>query len=73
MELCEQAATEQDPKRLGVLVAAIIGALDAKEKRLKHLSSNPVPAKTYYRSDAQRHENNLTDQGLRRSVDGVDN
>jgi hypothetical protein len=37
MELCEQAATEQDPKKLTVLVAAIIAALDAKEKRLKNL------------------------------------
>jgi hypothetical protein len=45
MELCEQAATEQDPKKLTVLVAAIIAALDAKQKRLKDLPSNgnPIP------------------------------
>jgi hypothetical protein len=45
MELCEQAANEQDPKKLTELVAAIIDALDAKQKRLKNLSSDssPVP------------------------------
>jgi hypothetical protein len=48
MELCEQAANEQDPKRLNVLVAAIIDALDAKQKRLSYLPSNNIldsPAK----------------------------
>jgi hypothetical protein len=40
MELCEQAATEQDPKKLTVLAAAILSALDDKEKRLKNLSDS---------------------------------
>jgi hypothetical protein len=39
MALCEQAATEQDPKKLTLLVAAIIDALDAKQKRLRDLHS----------------------------------
>jgi hypothetical protein len=43
MELCEQAATEQNPKKLVVLVAAIIDALDAKEKRLRELPSDRTP------------------------------
>ena len=40
-----QAATEQDPKKLSILVVAIISALDAKQKRLDDLRSNgnPVP------------------------------
>lgn len=45
MELCEQAATEQDHKKLSVLVAGIISALDDKEKRLKNnpaSDSSPV-------------------------------
>jgi DNA-directed RNA polymerase specialized sigma subunit len=33
-ELCHQAATEQDPKRLMELTAEIIRLLDEKEKRL---------------------------------------
>jgi hypothetical protein len=44
MELCEQAATEQDPKKLSVLVAAITSALDAKKKRLRSLISDGNPA-----------------------------
>ena len=43
MELCEQAATEQDSKKLSVLVAAIVSALDAKEKRLRELPSDRNP------------------------------
>ena len=39
MQLCEQAANEQDPKKLSILVAAIISALDDKEKRLRNLTS----------------------------------
>jgi hypothetical protein len=42
MELCEQAANEQDPKRLSVLIAAIIAALDAKQTRL----DNSIPLDT---------------------------
>jgi hypothetical protein len=33
-ELCRQAATEQDPKKLMELTAEIICLLDEKEKRL---------------------------------------
>ena len=33
-ELCRQAATEQDPKRLMELTAEIIRLLDEKEQRL---------------------------------------
>jgi ABC-type transporter Mla subunit MlaD len=40
MELCEQAAMEQDPKKLNVLIAAIMAALNAKEKRLKEFHNN---------------------------------
>jgi hypothetical protein len=44
MALCGQAATEQDPKKLTSLVAAIIDALHAKQKRLRELhSGNHVP------------------------------
>jgi hypothetical protein len=44
MQLCEQAADEQDPKKLSILVAAIVAALDAKETRLKNLAlSNALP------------------------------
>ena len=43
MELCEQAANEQDPKKLTVLVAAIIDALDAKHRRLSYLPSDNIP------------------------------
>jgi hypothetical protein len=34
-EFCEQAAVEQDPKKLMVLVAEITRLLDAKQERLK--------------------------------------
>jgi len=34
-ELCEQAAVEQDPKKLMVLVAEITRLLDEKQERLK--------------------------------------
>jgi hypothetical protein len=45
MELCEQAANEQDSQKLAELVVAIIAALDEKEKRLKNpaFDSSPVP------------------------------
>lgn len=49
MELCEQAANEQDSQKLAELAVAIIAALDAKEKRLKNLSDSPgldSPAQT---------------------------
>jgi hypothetical protein len=36
MELCEQAANEQDHKKLTELAVAIIAALDDKERRLKN-------------------------------------
>ena len=35
MELCEQAADEQDPKKLAVLILQINFILEAKELRLK--------------------------------------
>jgi hypothetical protein len=41
--LCEQVATEEDPEKVAELVAAIIAALDAKQKRLKGLHSKRVP------------------------------
>jgi len=34
MELCEQAAVEQDPERLLSLVNEIVALLDAKQERL---------------------------------------
>lgn len=45
IELCEQAAMEQDPKKLNVLIGAIMAALNAKEKRLKEFHNNgqPIP------------------------------
>lgn len=36
MQLCEQAAVEQDPERLLVLVSEINRMLGEKEKRLAH-------------------------------------
>jgi hypothetical protein len=35
VELCEQAASEQDPKKLAVLILEINFMLEAKELRLK--------------------------------------
>jgi hypothetical protein len=35
VELCEQAANEQDPKKLAVLILEINFMLEAKELRLK--------------------------------------
>jgi hypothetical protein len=39
MQLCEQAANEQDPEKLMELVAEINRLLEAKERRLKGDSS----------------------------------
>lgn len=39
MQLCEQAANEQDPEKLMELVAEITRLLEAKERRLKGDSS----------------------------------
>lgn len=36
VELCEQAAKEQDSQRLIVLIKEITALLEAKEQRLKH-------------------------------------
>ena len=36
MELCEQAAVEQDPQKLSELVAEIIRLMDEKQNRLDH-------------------------------------
>ncbi len=44
MQLCEQAATEQDPEKLMALIAEINRLLEAKERRLRHNSSAPKPA-----------------------------
>jgi hypothetical protein len=41
MELCEQASTEQDPKKLLELIAEIIRLLDEKEKQLVHGPTKP--------------------------------
>jgi len=41
VQLCEQAANEQDPEKLMELVAEINRLLEAKERRLKGDSSTP--------------------------------
>lgn len=42
-QLCEQAAVEQDPEKLMLLVSEINRMLDEKEERLKgHHSQTPV-------------------------------
>ena len=41
MELCQQAAVEQDPEKLMVLINEITRLLDEKEERL--LRKNPEP------------------------------
>jgi hypothetical protein len=38
LELCEQAATEQDPQKLMELVAEIDRLLEAKQSRLRNAS-----------------------------------
>lgn len=40
MQLCEQAATEQDPEKLMALIAEINRLLEAKERRLRHHTSD---------------------------------
>ena len=44
MELCEQAATEQDPEKLMELILQINRLLEAKERRLKGSPSATEPA-----------------------------
>ena len=44
MELCEQAATEQDPEKLMELISQINRLLEAKERRLKGNPSATEPA-----------------------------
>ena len=44
MQLCEQAANEQDPEKLMELITEINRLLDAKEQRLKGNPSPPGPA-----------------------------
>ena len=44
MELCEQAATEQDPEKLMELISEINRLLEAKERRLKGNPSATEPA-----------------------------
>jgi hypothetical protein len=44
MELCEQAATEQDPEKLMELISQINRLLEAKERRLKGNPSDTEPA-----------------------------
>jgi hypothetical protein len=41
MELCEQAAIEQDPEKLLVLVQQINQLLEEKEMRLKRAKNRP--------------------------------
>jgi hypothetical protein len=43
LELCAQAATEQDPKKLMALVEEITELLEAKERRLGMLPQNKKP------------------------------
>jgi hypothetical protein len=40
MELCKQAATEQDPQKLTALVQEINELLEAKERRLRSVPRN---------------------------------
>ena len=44
MALCEQAAKEQDPKKLAVLVLEVNFLLEAKELRLKGKLTTAQPA-----------------------------
>jgi truncated hemoglobin YjbI len=44
LQLCEQAATEQDPEKLMALIAQINRLLEAKERRLRHNPPAPKPA-----------------------------
>ena len=44
MQLCGQAANEQDPEKLTELITEINRLLDAKEQRLKGNPSSPRPA-----------------------------
>ncbi|MGH9503780.1 MAG: hypothetical protein ACRD20_13085 [Terriglobales bacterium] len=41
MQLCAQAAKEQDPQKLMELIVEINALLEAKERRLKGLDSPP--------------------------------
>jgi len=41
MQLCERAASEQDPEKLMELVKEINRILEEKERRLKNTSVNP--------------------------------
>jgi len=43
MQLCEQAATEQDPEKLMALITEINRLLEAKERRLRQNSPAPKP------------------------------
>jgi hypothetical protein len=44
MQLCEQAATEQDPEKLMALIAEINRLLEAKERRVRNIPPAPKPA-----------------------------
>jgi hypothetical protein len=44
MQLCERAASEQDPDKLMELVREINRLLEEKERRLKNTSGNPKRA-----------------------------
>ena len=44
LQLCEQAATEQDPEKLMELIAEINRLLEAKERRLRQNPPVPKPA-----------------------------
>ncbi|MGH9545017.1 MAG: hypothetical protein ACRD23_07355 [Terriglobales bacterium] len=41
MQLCEQAASEQDPEKLMALIAEINQLLEAKQRRLRRRDSVP--------------------------------
>lgn len=41
MQLCEKAATEQDPEKLMELIAEINRLLEAKERRLRSNTAAP--------------------------------
>ena len=46
MQLCEQAAAEQDPQRLLFLVRQINDLLEAKERRLLGIDTTPRPSRS---------------------------
>ncbi len=44
LQLCEQAANEQDPEKLMILIAEINRLLESKERRLRQNPPGPKPS-----------------------------